>query len=66
MSTMLFKRSEQAFCFKPCSVAIAFDKAPFVIGFAPAFIDFIGGNMLAQEEKEQKGQKNWRCFLSPH
>merc|ERR1719359_615952 len=49
MSTMLFRTSEQAFCFKPCSVASAFAKAPLVMAFAPAFIDFIGGNMLAQK-----------------
>merc|ERR1719440_2376101 len=45
MSAMLFSTSVQAFCFNPCSLANAFAKAPFVIGFAPAFIDFIGGNM---------------------
>merc|ERR1712241_523374 len=52
MSAMLFKRSEQAFCFKPGSVAIAFDNAPFVMVFVPAFIDFIGGNMMAREGNE--------------
>merc|ERR1719248_224429 len=36
---------EQAFCFKPCSVAMA-----FVIAFALAFMDFIGGSMT---------QKRW-------
>merc|ERR1740117_2284309 len=46
MATMLLITSEQAFCFKPCSVASAFARAPFVIAFAPAFIDFfIGGNI---------------------
>jgi hypothetical protein len=37
---------EQAFCFKPCSVAMAFVNAPFVIAFALAFMDFIGGSMM--------------------
>merc|ERR1719262_569050 len=46
MATMLLITSEQAFCFKPCSVASAFVMAPLVIAFPPAFIDFIGGNML--------------------
>merc|ERR1719218_16789 len=47
MSAMLFSKSEQTFCFKQCSVAIALAKAPLVIAFlAPAFIDFIGGNMV--------------------
>merc|ERR1719421_2154816 len=41
---------EQAFCFKPCSVAMAFVNAPFVIAFALAFMDFIGGSMM---------QKSW-------
>merc|ERR1719359_2421095 len=53
METMLLINSEQAFCFKPCSVARAFVRAPFVIAFfAPAFIDFMGGNM-AQNRDEQ-------------
>merc|ERR1719476_498041 len=55
MSTMLFKTSEQAFCFKPCSVARAFAKAPLFMAFAPAFIDFIGGNMLTQEGTNRQG-----------
>merc|ERR1719389_1035107 len=45
--TRLFKTLEQAFVFKSCSVAIAFNKAPLVIAFAPPFfIDFMGGNMM--------------------
>merc|ERR1719335_2058595 len=45
--TKLFSTLEQAFVFNPCSVAIAFNRAPFVIAFAPpAFMDFIGGNMV--------------------
>merc|ERR1719337_24035 len=45
--TRLFSTLEQAFVFKPCSVAIAFNRAPFVIALAaPAFMDFIGGNMV--------------------
>merc|ERR1719316_1211204 len=48
MVTKLFTTSEQTFCFKLCSVASAFVKAPFVIALAPAFIDFdfMGGNIL--------------------
>merc|ERR1719226_14303 len=54
MSTIVFKTSEQAFCFKPCSVASAFAKAPLVMGFAEAFIDFIDfiGAMLSKAENE--------------
>merc|ERR1719324_1408974 len=45
--TRLFSTLEQAFVFKPCSVAIAFNKAPFVMAFAaPVFMDFMGGNMV--------------------
>merc|ERR1719327_1215533 len=50
MSAMLFKTSEHAFCFRPCSVASAFAKAPLVIGFAPDFIDFIGGNIVKRRK----------------
>merc|ERR1719409_1789954 len=46
MATMLFITSEQAFCFKPCSVASAFVMAPLVIAFPLAFIDFIGGSIV--------------------
>merc|ERR1719262_537040 len=46
MATMLLMTSEQAFCFKPCSVASAFVMAPFVIALPPAFIDFMGGSMV--------------------
>merc|ERR1719421_444120 len=51
--TRLFKTPEQAFVFKPCSVAIAFKSAPFVMAFAPpAFMAFfIGGNMMSEEEQ---------------
>merc|ERR1719263_1347944 len=52
MATMLLITSEQAFCFRPCSVASAFVKAPFVMAFfaPPAFMDFMGGNMMDREE----------------
>merc|ERR1719161_104517 len=46
MATMLLMTSEQAFCFSPCSVASAFVMAPFVMAFPPAFMDFMGGNMM--------------------
>merc|ERR1719247_3460133 len=57
MATTLLITSEQAFCFKPCSVAIAFVKAPFVIALAPAFIDFdfIGGNMVSRKGDSWRG-----------
>merc|ERR1719460_368769 len=45
--TRLFSTLEQALVFMSCSVAIAFNKAPFVMAFAaPAFMDFMGGNMV--------------------
>merc|ERR1719446_24467 len=56
MATMLLITSEQAFCFKPCSVASAFVMAPLVIAFPPAFIDFIGGNMVL-DKVEVTGEK---------
>merc|ERR1719331_2245513 len=46
MATRLLITSEQAFCFKLCSVASAFVMAPLVIALPPAFIDFMGGSML--------------------
>merc|ERR1719262_1891340 len=46
MATMLLITSEQAFCFKLCSVASAFVMAPLVIALPPAFIDFMGGSMV--------------------
>merc|ERR1719162_2227607 len=59
MATMLLMISEQAFCFRPCSVASAFVKAPFVMAFlAPAFMDFMGGNMMLDrgviEQKDRR------------
>merc|ERR1711985_48679 len=60
MSTIVFKTSEQAFCFKPCSVASAFAKAPLVMGFAEAFIDFIDfiGAMLSKAGNEYARAKS--------
>merc|ERR1719440_5523 len=46
MATMLLITSEQAFCFKPCSVASAFVMAPLVIALPPAFMDFMGGSIV--------------------
>merc|ERR1719158_2465798 len=54
MATRLLITSEQDFCFKLCSVASAFVKAPFDIAFAPAFMDFMGGNMAKTTEKDTK------------
>merc|ERR1712083_629819 len=62
MSTIVFKTSEQAFCFKPCSVASAFAKAPLVMGFAEAFIDFIGA-MLSKRGTNMRGRK---VYWNPH
>merc|ERR1719321_2384052 len=57
MSAMLFSTSAHAFCLSPCSVAIAFANAPFVIGFATAFIDFIGGNMVKKRKDKISAEK---------
>merc|ERR1719169_319777 len=55
--TRLFNTFEQAFVFKSCSVAIAFNKAPFVIALAPPFfIDFMGGNMMFTKAEEGKNK----------
>merc|ERR1719352_1376576 len=56
MSTKLLITWVQAFCSRPCSVASAFIKAPFVIAFAPAFIDFMGGSMMAEKVELSEGQ----------
>merc|ERR1719162_2097397 len=63
MATTLLISSEQAFCFRPCSVASALVKAPFDIAFfAPAFIDFIGGSMAAiRWNQESNGEKLKTC-----
>merc|ERR1719248_25707 len=60
--TRLFKTLEQAFVFKPCSVAIAFNRAPLLIAFAPAFIDFMGGNMMLTDMGIQE-EEHAECFL---
>merc|ERR1719199_2304247 len=52
MATMLLITSEQAFCFKPCSVASAFVMTPLVIAFPPAFIDFMGGSIVLRRLEE--------------
>merc|ERR1719420_2647130 len=57
MATTLLITSEQAFCFKPCSVASAFVMAPLVIAFPPAFIDFMGGNMVPDKVKIVREKK---------
>merc|ERR550537_1913445 len=48
MATMLLITSEHAFCLRPCSVASAFVMAPLVMALPPAFIDFMGGSMVAR------------------
>merc|ERR1719443_1802805 len=54
--TRLFKTLEQALVFNPCSVAMAFNKAPLLMAFAPpAFmVFFIGGNMVIEDDEEQR------------
>merc|ERR1719424_2048208 len=62
MATMLLITSEQAFCFKPCSAANAFVKAPFVMAFlAPAFMDFIGGSMALRNKVGLKSEVPLGC-----
>merc|ERR1719446_1652911 len=58
MATMLLITSEQAFCFRLCSVASAFVMAPFDMAFPPAFIDFdfMGGNMFGQVKRSQRAR----------
>merc|ERR1712072_1280064 len=57
MTTMLLITSEQAFCFKPCSVASAFVMAPLVMALPPAFIDFMGGSMVLGRARTVKEQR---------
>merc|ERR1719160_2153358 len=64
--TRLFRMLEQSFVFMSCLVAIAFNKAPFVITFEPpdfiafgafiAFIDFMGAMLETKEEFLRKSQ----------
>merc|ERR1719506_2389533 len=52
MATKLLTTCEQVLALKPCSVAMAFNKAPLLMALAPAFIafmDFIGGSILLDE-----------------
>merc|ERR1719329_1523552 len=58
MATMLLITSEQAFCFRLCSVASAFVMAPFDIAFPPAFIDFdfMGGSMITSRHDYAEGK----------
>merc|ERR1719451_183273 len=46
MSTKLLSTFEHVLLLMSFSAAMAFSNAPLVMAFAPAFIDFIGGNML--------------------
>merc|ERR1719439_234350 len=45
MATKLLITAEHCFCFKSCSVAMAFVTAPFDMAFLPVFMafDFMGG-----------------------
>merc|ERR1719265_333084 len=65
MATMLLITSEQAFCFRLCSVASAFVMAPFDMAFPPAFIVFVfmGGNMVAQGKEESESNEKSTCIL---
>merc|ERR1719482_1901342 len=63
MATMLLITSEQAFCFRLCSVASAFVMAPFVIALPPAFMDFIGGSIvLGKINRESEGKYRRICW----
>merc|ERR1719284_1819752 len=55
MSTKLLKTCEHSFTFKPCSSAIAFRKAPFVMAFAAAFIAFMGAILLEVTQSAESG-----------
>merc|ERR1719271_1003619 len=57
MATMLLITSEQAFCFKPCSVASAFVIAPLVMALPPAFMDFMGGSIVLGKLKGSQRAK---------
>merc|ERR1719454_1792941 len=57
MATMLLITSEQAFCFKPCSVASAFVIAPLVMALPPAFMDFMGGSIVLRRMNITTKQK---------
>merc|ERR1719331_100110 len=49
MVTKLLTTCEQVLALKPCSVAMAFNKAPLLMALAPAFMafmDFMGGSIL--------------------
>merc|ERR1719267_376150 len=53
MATRLLMTSEQAFCFNSCCVARVFVIAPLLMAFLPpAFMDFMGGSMIATVSKE--------------
>merc|ERR1712228_1032688 len=55
MSTKLLKTCEHSFTFKPCSSAMAFKKAPFVIAFAAVFIAFMGAILLDWTRSAESG-----------
>merc|ERR1719281_5073 len=66
MATRLLITSEQAFCFRLCSVASAFVIAPLDIAFPPAFIDFdfMGGSMVGQGQGESENEdKEYAALL---
>merc|ERR1719504_570287 len=56
MSTRLLSTVEQALVLISFLVAMAFNKAPLVMAFfaAPAFMDFMGGNMLFERIVERR------------
>merc|ERR1719181_1428825 len=58
MSTKLLSTFEQVLVLKSFSVAMAFNKAPLVMAFAPAFMDFMGGNILLERSVAHCGRSN--------
>merc|ERR1711862_511507 len=49
MATKLLSTCEHVLVLRPLSVAMVFNRAPLVMAFAPAFMDFIGGNISLEK-----------------
>merc|ERR1719253_1442500 len=59
MATRLLMTWEHAFCFMSFSVASILKMAPLLIALAPAFIDFMGGNMMLDKVKATEVSKGY-------
>merc|ERR1740121_2532770 len=55
MAAKLLMNCAHFLCFKSCSVASAFARAPFVIAFLPAFIAFMGGSIALDRVDASRG-----------